>query len=172
LGKSRVGAHTPACKDIEKVASDARGSKAHGIGSMEAHKDEKDEEQSVAENKDLIGEPTDRPERCQDDKTQGGVGSQTISNLCCGKLFFEQELPWHPGVDHAAHMDRNHDEEAEAQEPVNLVQSVVRHACEQRNDRVLAREGKEERDTGQTQESCAVRIEHEIVIVKEKHGKN
>lgn len=75
-------------------------------------------------------------------------------------------------MDHEAHVDRDQDEQAYAQESVGLVDTVVREPCEVADDRVLARERKQEGDAGQAQVSGPVGVEHQVGIEQEDHSKD
>jgi hypothetical protein len=69
-------------------------------------------------------------------------------------------------------MHRDEDKERNPQEAMDLIDAVVRDACHECNDGILAGEGKEEGDAGEAKVACAVRIELEIDIGCKKYGED
>lgn len=55
---------------------------------------------------------------------------------------------------------------------MDLVDTMVREPCEVTDDRVLARECKQERDAGQAQVSGSVGVEHQVGLEKEDNGED
>jgi len=134
LCKHRVGLDAPASQNIEDVEKDTSNNEAHGIGRVQSHQYQEDKEQGMTDDECFIGEPPHGPGCSHDDETQGGVGCKAVLDLGQRQLLCQERFPGHPAVDHKAHVDRDQDEQAYAQESMDLVDTMVRKPCEVTDD--------------------------------------